>query len=390
MTTAHKLRQLPLRLRELRVWADAAFHPSGKSMLRQLSEIKALRRLGGQCGVSDYYWYRLYDPQYQRGRGAADYLGWRLQAQLCAVLNPRHAVLPAWDKITFMTLAHAAGLPVAPVAATYSRAPALAGVLGVHLRTADDVARYLRSEAEYPLFSEPSYSQQGLGATSIDGYHSASDSLCLADGSRLTTAAFLTRLTTTLDRRYHKPECGQLFQPRLSSAREIVDLTGWPAISGVRVTCLNGPDGALPLRAFWKVCLPPNQVDNFSKGKYGNLLADVDLETGTVSRLLAGIGPQHMPMTQLPHNQRDITGFRLPGWTHVLDACRRAGPVFPLLGLHGWDFALTDQGPLMLELNDTVSTEALQLYGRGLLTSDVRAFLKQHCDTRQHDWIARL
>lgn len=375
---------------EFRGMALAAHAQSGRGVWQQLRDIMALRKAGGQCGVSDYYWYRLYDPKYQQGRGAPDYLGWRLQAALCLALNPRHAVLPAWDKITFLTLAHAAGLPVAPVAATYSRAPQVAAVLGTHLATPEATAHYLRAEAKYPLFAKPSFSQQGLGALSMDGYDVASDSLRLADGSALAVEVFLRRLTVSLDRRYHKPECGLLFQPRLTSAREIVELTNWPAVSGVRVTCLNGPDGAIPIRAFWKVCLPPNQIDNFSKGKYGNLLADVDIETGSVSRLLAGIGPAHTPMSRLPHNQRDITGFQLPGWAQVLDACVRAGPVFPMLGLHGWDFALTDDGPLMLELNDTVSTEALQLYGRGLLTPSFRAFLKERCDQRLHRWIASL
>ena len=376
--------------RELRAWMDAATAQTGKSAWCQAREIMALRKAGGRCSVSDYYWYRLYDAAFQHGRGAPDYLGWRLQADFCAALNPRSAVLPAWDKITFMTLAHAAGLPVAPVTATYSRSPAIAGALGRHLRTADEAAAYLRTTASYPLFAKPSYSQQGVGATSMTGYVAASDGLRMADGSVLAVEAFLSRLTASLDRRYHKPECGMLFQPQLRSAREIVDVTGWPAISGVRVTCLNGPGGAEPIRAFWKVCLPPNQVDNFSKGKYGNLLADVDIETGEVSKLLTGLGPLHAPMSRLPHNQRDITGFKLPGWTQVLQACRRAGPVFPLLKLHGWDFALTDDGPLILELNDTVSTEALQLYGRGLLTPELRAFLKQHCNSQQHRWIASL
>ena len=378
------------QIAELATFAAAARAQTGKSALTQAREILKLRGAGGRCGVSDYYWYRLYDPGFQQGRGAPDFLGWRLQTEFCAALNPRAAVLPAWDKITFYTLAYAAGLPVAPVAATFSAAPRLSPVLGLHLASVEQAAHYLRAQASYPLFAKPSHSQQGVGAASIDSYDGESDSLRLQGGASLAVTDFLRRLTHSVDPRYHRPECGMLFQPRLSSAREIVALTQWPAVSGVRVTCLNGPDGVTPLRAVWKVAVPPNHVDNFSKGKYGNMLADVDLQTGEVSRLLTGFGPHHLPMTRHPLTGADLCGFKLPGWTRVLDACRLAGPVFPLLRLHGWDFVLTDTGPFMLELNDTIATEMLQVHGRGLLTSVCRGFLQSNHHGGKPDWVARL
>ncbi len=55
-----------------------------------------------------------------------------------------------------------------------------------------------------------------------------------------------------------------------------------------------------------------------------------------------------------------------------------------------WDFALTEQGPLILELNDLGATEMLQLHGRGLLTEATRAALKRHANIHEHPWVAGL
>jgi hypothetical protein len=89
--------RLGARFSEYRAWAHQVHKQTGKGIARQLREIAQLRKFGGQCGISDYYWYRLYDEGYQLGRGAPDFIGWRLQQQFSLALNPRYAVLPAWD-----------------------------------------------------------------------------------------------------------------------------------------------------------------------------------------------------------------------------------------------------------------------------------------------------
>ncbi len=379
------------RLREYRPWLSVVQTETGKSALAQLREVLALRRMGGQCGISDYFWYRLYRDDYLMGRGARDFLGWRLQQQLSLALNPRHAVLPAWDKAVFFQLASSAGLPVAPVKAFYHPSEAIFAGLGTHLRCPEDAAAFLRNPSVYPLFAKPAYSQQGYGAASLAGYDEATDRLTLLDGGSITVSDFVKRLVQSVDPRFHRPECGCLFQDAFAPAAEIRALTGWSAICGVRIVCLNSPEeGARPIRAVWKIAVPPNHVDNFSLGKYGNLLADVDLATGEISRTVSGFWPKTSLLREHPVTGKVLEGFRLPGWDRVLDACRRGGMAFPLMRIQHWDFALTDQGPLMLELNDIGATEMLQLHGRGILTPETRAFLKRHADTREHPWVAGL
>jgi len=378
------------QLNEYWEWASLVQKQTGKKFITQIQEIRALKRAGGQCGVSDYYWYKLYDESYQKGRGPEDYLGWCLQEKFSLALNPRYAVLPAWDKFVFTQIAAQSGLPVAPIRASYHPAPHLSDALGLHLKSRDAVASFLRDSSIYPLFGKPAFSQQGVGSAYLANYDSASDSLGLLNGSAISVTDFLRRLDQTVDHRYHKPECGFLFQDGFTLAPEISALTNWSALCGVRMMCLNGPQGVVPLRTFWKIAVPPNQVDNFSMGKYGNLLADVDPLTGEVSRMLGGFWPKTELLPNHPLSGKSIAGFHLPGWDKVLEACRIGGAVFPLMKIQHWDFALTDQGPIILELNDIASTQAAQIHGHGLLTEVSREFLKRHANTREHAWVNAL
>lgn len=375
------------QVEELRAWSALAKAQTGKSRPAQFREIRALRSLGGQCGISDYYWYKLYDDNYQTGRGAADFLGWRLEQSFSAALNPRHAVLPAWDKLAFMALATASGLPVAPLRAYYHQARVLGTAHGEHLNSPEAVGAFLRTPGHFPLFAKPAFSQQGKGADYLSGYDRASDSLVLLSGAMIPVEEFLRRLTVSIDPRYHRPECGIVFQHPLLPAPEIRALTNWSAICGVRVVCLNGADGARPITALWKIAVPPNHVDNFSKGKYGNLLANVDVNTGRVTRTLTGFWPNTEIQLTHPLTGATLEGFRVPGWEKVLDACRQGGATFPLMRIHHWDFALTDTGPVILELNDLGMTLGPQIHGRGLLTEEVRAFLRRHANPSAHPWI---
>lgn len=390
MKLISRLDRLLAMLKEYREWVRLAEVQTGKGLLTQAREILALKQYGGHCGISDYYWYKLYDDSYHLGRGAPDFVGWRLQQQFSLALNPRMAVLPAWDKAVFTQLASSAGMPVAPVSAFYHASNKIADSLGVHLRAKADVANYLRNSASYPIFTKPAYSQQGYGSAYLIGYDPESDVVKQLNGATTSIEDFLHRLDRSVDSRYHKPECGFIFQECLKPANEIVALTNWDAICCVRVICLNGSDGVKPIRAFWKIVVPPNQVDNFSMGKYGNLLADVDLKSGKVGRVLGRFWPKAELLTMHPTSGQLFDGFKLPDWDKVLEACRLGGMIFPLMKIQHWDFALTDRGPLILELNDIGSTEAAQIHGRGLFTEESREFFKQYANTRAYPWVKAL
>ncbi|UCV01948.1 sugar-transfer associated ATP-grasp domain-containing protein [Dechloromonas denitrificans] len=381
----NQVNSLKARLETYRNWQRLATQQTGKSPLQQFREILALKKTGGQCGISDYYWNKLYDSTFLLGRGIEDFLGWRLHSELSLALNPRNVVLPAWDKTVFMTMADSVGLPVVPTVATLKTSSRLPAVLGKHLRNIAEAATFLRDPSVFPLFGKPAYSQQGYGSAYLAGYEQASDCLVLLNGERIAVEKFLIRLERTVDHRYHRPECGYLFQKPLRLAESIEQLTGWPAICGARIVCLNGPDGSSPLQAIWKIAVPPNHVDNFGMGKHGNLLADVDPATGTIGRVISGLWPETKLLNEHPISGNSFEGFQLPDWPQVLESCHALGDLIPMMQIQHIDFAFTNEGPKILELNDIGGIA--QLHGRGLLTERTRSFLKQFGNRTCHPWI---
>lgn len=363
---------------------------TGKSLLQQLSDIRQLGRYPGQCGVSDYYELRLYCDDYLSGNGREDFIGWRLENDFSLSLNPRHAVLPAWDKHVFTQLADGAGLPTIPTVACLHPARTIPGIFGKHLKSRSDVQTFLSDPDNYPLFGKPAFSQQGIGAYYLAGYTADSRMVLLKSGEEIYIDSFIDRLFAPIDPQYHRPESGYLFQRPLEMHGALQQLTGTDTICSLRVVCLNGHDGAFPIAAIWKIAVPPNSVDNFSRGKYGNQVADVDLQTGKIGPLIGQFWPGAQLQEIHPVSKLPVSNTLLPHWADVLNVCREAGKVFPLMKIHHWDIAITPTGPRILELNDQGALAFLQLYGKGLLGPEVRSFIKSNTSSRKFPWVARL
>ena len=373
--------------KQYKAWSTLVYEQTGKNIRAQISEILALRKTGGQCGTSDYYVFKLYDDDYLHGRGIHDFLGWRLETPFSFCLNNRESALPGLDKLVFSVLAQSAGMPIPPIIATYYQANQISSHLGQHLENKEEVKKFLRSQSVYPLFGKPAYSEQSFAAAYLSSYDQDTDHITLIDGTTISVDKFISRLDTPFYREYHKPERGFLFQRPLNPAPELLKFTQWKAISSIRVICLNAFNGAKIIRAIWKISVPPNFQDNFSLGKYGNYLANVDAKTGKINRLIKGVWPQGEILSKHPLSKCSVEGFQLPNWDKVIEICQHGGQLFPDLKIQHWDIALTDNGPVVLELNEYGAIALAQMHGHGLLTEETREFLKEHGDKKNFPWI---
>jgi hypothetical protein len=115
------------------------------------------------------------------------------------------------------------------------------------------------------------------------------------------------------------------------------------------------------LAAVWKITTGDNFVDNFSEGKFGNMLGNVDISTGEITRVQRGIGLGMEENVTHPDTGQRLKGFVLPDWEAVREACLAAATIAPELQFQHWDVALTDNGPVLLELNVHGSLDLVQL-----------------------------
>jgi hypothetical protein len=362
----------------------------GKGLLRQALDVLRIKRRNPTLGATDYFAYRLYDSEFIGSSRPEDFLGWRAQEDLGRALNLRTLVLPAWDKASFAVVAGAYDLPIPALRAFYRPGPMQFDSFGgVGLNTPKQLAEWLRTQGDWPLFAKPSYSQKGLGCHRLAGYESSTDSLLTTDGGRLTVDHFVTSIVEHPSGPYYRREMGYLFQEALEPHRSIADLLGNQVISGVRVVVIQDENGPEVATAVWKIAAGNHDTDNWRRGTDGNIIAAIDLRDGRLQGAVEGIWPNARFLTKSPTTGRSFENFHVPDFERILGLCTRAATIFPLLRIQFWDIAPTDRGPVILELNDLGGIGSLQLHGKGILTRKMRALLCEYGDPSTFSWIER-
>jgi len=70
---------------------------------------------------------------------------------------------------------------------------------------------------------------------------------------------------------------------------------------------------------------------------------------------------------------------KLPDWARLIDVCLAASRVWNGLRVQGWDVALSDRGPLLMEVNFRADFDLLQFAeGAGVLDDAWRRFMNAH------------
>jgi hypothetical protein len=315
-----------------------AARSSGRSPLALVSEILSLRRGPGRLGISEYFDFRLYENDLDMAE-KLEFCGYRGQAVLEDILVDVYSKFLALDKLTFYTLMQGYGFPVPAMPALYCQAPRPCP--GRRLDTPEALAAFIASDAVFPIYLKPSFGAYGRGNTRVVSH--ADGLLTLGDGTRVEIMEFCRSLED-------RSGMGWLVQEALSAHPEIARICG-DRVSSLRVHPFIGREDVSIHRVVWKVNLGTLDSDNFVHGTSGNMLADVDLHTGEVVRVIAGVGPDQRELRSHPVSGEPLLGFRLPGFHEALDYVRRGAMAFPGFLCQGWDVALCERGPVMLEAN---------------------------------------
>jgi len=230
----------------------------------------------------------------------------------------------------------------------------------------DAIATFLRDPANFPLFAKPTAGKYSLNVISADAYDPASDELVLFGGAR-------RRVPTTAQTMAEG--AGYIIQPRLRPDAEIEGKFG-PRLWSVRLLVFMRSDGPYIHRVVVKIATGSNPADNYWRS--GNMLGAIDLSSGRIVGVVRGTGAE---MTRdEPHLDTGlrVIGFDLPHWTTLCGLTREAATVFPGIRTQSWDIAVTNQGPVLLEVNFGGDLNLAQLAeGKGVLDDDYRAHLRQ-------------
>ena len=227
--------------------------------------------------------------------------------------------------------------------------------------TTDELAAML-GKARFPIFGKPINGSLSRGVVVIEAYDGVSGSLRLHGGADVAATSFLAQVQKEFG------EYGYLLQEKLEPHASMRSICG-DAIGSVRMVTLSEEGETRPLYALWKIPSIGAVADNFWRS--GNVVAHLDVDTGRVLACQLGSGTQGRPIERHPETGEPLVGFTLPHWQATRALAIEGASVFYSVGVIGWDIAVTNEGPVLIEGNNNPDHGMLQTAAdRGLYSTE--------------------
>ncbi len=306
-------------------------------------EMLQLRRPPNRLTSAEYALYGLEKKSWEQ---KSQFLG-ALSATAVNSCNDLKSHVLAKDKLVAYSILGFHNFPFPKVRAVVHPSRDFPGA--VSLRSPQQLASYLQSQAEFPVFMKPIAGNAGGGSVWINAC--LDEKLHLRDGKEIPIDAYCNKWLSMggvlLQSAAHPhPDIAARIGQRLATARLVVLVTD---------------DGPILHRAVLRIPAGSNMIDNFQHGASGNLLAHVESDTGLISRVIGKRQYGLELISEHPDTGEKIVGWVVPDWQKAKELCLQAAPLFPGISYQSWDIAFTDQGPQTMEVNAGGDVDVLQL-----------------------------
>lgn len=317
----------------------------------------ALNRLNGMRR-DEYYKYHLFDPALswaERCAFVSDVEVRKIQNRL----NPPQYHYLLKNKLIFKRFFAHAGIPVVDDVGLFDPAWGRTAT-GEPLCGAGDIERLIASEhANNGLVFKPIEGSEGqmvmVFPRTGQGY------LYSISGEKVDAKTLEERLCdpVALKRAYSggDPQSAFLVESCVRGHRELESICG-ETLCTCRLVTLVKPGGeVMLLGAVFKLAPSTAGVDNLHAG---GLSVGVDLESGKLGkgRTMADMWKPYR--SSLPGGA-EFEHTTLPYWAETKELAVRSALAFPLLPCVGWDIAITDQGPVVIEGNWGWAADLMQI-----------------------------
>lgn len=274
-------------------------------------------------------------------------------------LNREHMPL-ADDKLAFAGHCHASGLPTPPIICVLAARGA--GDLRSDTPTVSDERQFAAAVAAGP---------DAIFIKTLDGAHGEHAFKAIRNGGRWCFAGQEGSVAEL-----YSYCAGHPAAPRAWIVQAVVrphrDLAGImpSALGTIRAVTYESRLGPEIVLAALRIPVDGSVTDNFSGGRSGNLVAPIDPASGrvgTARRSRSRHWPTMESVSRHPDTGWPIEGMTIPAWHAVTELLLRAQKLTPQFRSAGWDIAVTDEGPLIVEVNPGYDIDLLQVaQGRGI------------------------
>jgi hypothetical protein len=261
-------------------------------------------------------------------------------------INPKSERPAVEDKLQFHRICLAAELPVPMLHAVLSRRDTTAVADFPLVRDVGSVLALFNDGSDHRLILKPQNDALGTGVRFV---LLRSGRLFDIVDEPIDRREFEQRLYTDLERDDY------LVQEFIQPSPTVAALGSGKALGTFRiVTYLHG-GSVTSLYALSRIPCGSNPHDNFAGGSTGNLIAKVDCATGTLGPAYGRRDSRYSRLLERfdsnPDTGQPIAGVRIPGWLQVRATAEQAALCFSRLPVLGWDIALAEHGPVIVEAN---------------------------------------
>ena len=307
----------------------------------------------GNLTVEEFLNFGLNKPDIS---GAHRFAGHTAQNKMHQACNDASWFATTKNKLLWEMILTGAGLRVPKTIAVYEKLGRGGGVPILQNKAA--LADFLSQSSNIPVFCKPVTGVYSIGAFRIDAFDGKS---AVINDRWEKSIEEIAQYFETVGKK------GYLLQRPLTPNKKLFSITG-NAISTLRF--ILRMDGGTPclMRCVLKVPAKGEVADNFWRPQAQ--LCAVEIESGKISAIITNDGNHFSTATGSTDGCLE-TGFEIPDFQAARKLLTAAASHFPGIRTQSWDVAVTNDGPVLMELNFGGDLGLVQLaHGTGILTDE--------------------
>lgn len=333
---------------------------SGRGIFSLTMEYLKLRKAPGRLTLEEYVQYGVYKNELsmeEKSRFLTNTLHWPITAKCCDMSKQQETE----DKWQLAKKIKTAGLPIPETMAMIDKTDK-AYPDTLKITSLEEFKRFAQGQKE-PVFAKENYGIASFGVFI----------LLEADESRVNIEG---QGWMGYEKCWDEliGDTTYIIQPIEKNHKFFDDYT--QKLATVRVCILLEEDVHIPF-AVLKLPGAENLADSFWRA--GNLACDVDPYTGEVLKVRKKSSFGTVDNIEYPGNGKKLIGQKIPMWSELVDLAKKTAPCFSEIKYQSMDIAITEKGPVLIEVNTGGGFDLPQLAsGRGFLTDEVYEFFKKH------------